>query len=659
MQPNELIAGRYQIIEPLGEGGMANVYRAHDRILDRDVSVKLLRLDMRDDDNIRQRFENEIAASTELVHPNIIQVYDFGETQQLQYLVTEYVDGEDLKSYISQHHPLTITRTLEIMDDILAGVAMAHSHNIVHRDLKPQNVLIDKNGHAKITDFGIATAQSSLGLTQSDMAIGSIHYMSPEQVQGGMATTRSDIYALGIMLYEMLVGNVPFDAPEAVSVALMHTSDPMPFVRDADPRIPQALENVILKATQKKALNRYASVDEMHQDLSTVMSPERLNESRFSTGNQAEVPGGATKIVPIAVVGPDTRMIGKDDARKVTPPTKKVERDENGNAIKYDKNGKRIKLKKNGKPKSKLRFLWWILAGIVVLVGLLLAIGAFTPDKVTISNLRNSSESAAKQTLKQDGLKVGTIYHLSSDTVKKGYVVKTSPKSGSKVNKGATINLYVSTGIKLVRFGDYAGEKYTSVASKLKAKGYTVKENKEYSDDVPEGYIISQNVDAEDNVAPSQTTVTFTVSQGQKTATVPDFSGKAQSDVEAWAKTNGVTVAFNQVSSDSVAENQVVSQSIKAGTKITDKDVLTITISTGSDSVTVPDFSGKVLQDVQDWAKTNGVNVQPKTDVTSSAAKGKITSQDVVAGDKMQKGNTLTVTVSAGTASSSSASSSS
>ncbi|MCM0582905.1 Stk1 family PASTA domain-containing Ser/Thr kinase [Weissella diestrammenae] len=653
MQPNELIAGRYQIIEPLGEGGMANVYRAHDQILDRDVSVKLLRLDLRDDDSVRQRFVNEIAASTELVHPNIIQVYDFGETNQLQYLVTEYVAGEDLKQYISSHHPLTITRTLEIMSDILAGVAMAHSHNIIHRDLKPQNILIDHDGRAKITDFGIATAQSSLGLTKADVAIGSIHYMSPEQVKGGMATTRSDIYALGIMLYEMLVGTVPFDAPEAVSVALMHSTEAMPFVRDTDPRIPQALENVILKATQKNALNRYSSVEEMRDDLSTVMSPERLSEPRFSTDEQPEVAGGATKIVPETVVGAAAASLMNETEQHQSVKTAKsdqpVKRDKYGHIIKYDKKGRPIKMKKNGKPKSKLRFLWWLIGGVAAVLALFLLIGAFTPDKVTISNFSSGDVSAAKLALKQDGLKVGTVYYQSSETVKKDYVIKTNPKAGQKVTTGSKVDIYVSTGLKKVRFGDYAGEKYSRVASKLRTKGYRVKEVKQYSDDVPEGYIISQSLDAEENVAPSKTEVTFTVSQGQKMVVIEDFSNKTRDYVNTWAKNNGVIVSFNETASDSVAENHVISQSVKSGTKITDKDVVTITISTGSDSVEVPDFSGKTLDNVNDWAQKNGVNIQAKSDVTSLADAGKITSQSVVGGDRMPKGNTLTVTVSAKT----------
>ncbi|QIL50644.1 Stk1 family PASTA domain-containing Ser/Thr kinase [Weissella coleopterorum] len=637
MRVNELIADRYQIIEPLGEGGMANVYRAHDQFLNRDVSVKLLRLDMRDNSTIRQRFENEIAASTELVHPNIIQVYDFGESDQLQFLVSEYVKGEDLKRYIASHHPLTITRTLEIMDDVLAGVAMAHSHNIVHRDLKPQNILIDESGRAKITDFGIALAQSSLGLTKTDVAIGSIHYMSPEQVKGGMATTRSDIYALGIILYEMLVGKVPFDAQEAVSVALMHSTEPMPFVRDIDPRIPQALENVILRATQKNSMDRYSSVNEMRQDLSNVMSTERLNEPRLNLNNQADQTTTVTKIIPSDVVG----TVANQSDVAAEPVSRKS---------KPGQNKEQSGLKTWSRKRRIATWAAIILAGVLALF---LVVGLI-PDKVTISDFTGDTESAARQSLKQDGLTVGKVYYVNSKTVKKGFVIKTNPKAGQKIEKGGKVSLYISTGVKMVRFGDYTGEKYSKVAQQLRTKGYSVKVVRQYNSDVPAGYIIEQDVAAESKVDPSNTTVTFTVSRGQKSLVVPDFSNLSQNDAQKLANKEGVIVSFAQQASDSVDENKVISQSIKAGTKIKDGTVVTVTISTGATPISVPNFVGKSLDDVKSWASSNGVKVQPKNDVTSTEDKGVITSQDISAGGSIKKGDTLTVGVSTGTGNSSS-----
>jgi len=298
MRINEIIGDRYKIIEPLGEGGMANVYRAHDLILGRDVTIKMLRLDLRDNPTVRHRFENEIAATAELNHANIIQVYDYGEDEAMQYLVTEYIEGTDLKRYIAMRKPIPVTRVVDIYDGILAGVEEAHAHDIIHRDLKPQNVLIDVQGNPKITDFGIATGQSEAGMTATNTAIGSVHYMSPEQVKGEGATNRSDIYALGVMLYEMLTGVVPFDADDAVAIAVKHARAPIPYVRDFDPRIPQALENVILRAMQKNPMDRYANVTEMRRDLSTVLAPERINETRFGVEKiKTIVDNSATRVL--------------------------------------------------------------------------------------------------------------------------------------------------------------------------------------------------------------------------------------------------------------------------------------------------------------------------------------------------------------------------
>ena len=236
MRPNYTLAGRYRIIRPLGEGGMADVYLAHDLILDRDVSVKLLRLDLRDDPSTERRFQREAMAASELVSPHIVSVYDVGEDNGMQYLVMEYVSGTDLKMYIRNHFPIPYPTVVNLMQQILDGVRIAHEHGIIHRDLKPQNVLVDQSGQLQISDFGIAVISSESSMTQTNTVLGSVHYLSPEQARGGMASKKSDIYSLGIILYEMLTGSVPFEGETAVSIALKHSQSNMPSVRDYDPR---------------------------------------------------------------------------------------------------------------------------------------------------------------------------------------------------------------------------------------------------------------------------------------------------------------------------------------------------------------------------------------------------------------------------------------
>ena len=255
------IGERYKIIRLIGTGGMANVYLGHDLILDRDVAVKVLRFDFRDNEDALRRFQREALSATQLVHPNIVSVYDVDEENGLQYIVMEYVKGADLKKYIEKNGKVSPEDSIYIMDQVLSAMALAHRNRIIHRDIKPQNILIDQDNQIKVTDFGIAVALSETSITQTNTLLGSVHYLSPEQARGGMATIKSDIYALGIVLYELLSGAVPFDGESAVSIALKHFQDPMPLIRKNNPEVPQSLENVILKATSKEPTYRYGTCE--------------------------------------------------------------------------------------------------------------------------------------------------------------------------------------------------------------------------------------------------------------------------------------------------------------------------------------------------------------------------------------------------------------
>ncbi len=693
MRINEIIGDRYKIIEPLGEGGMANVYRAHDLILGRDVTIKMLRLDLRDNPTVRHRFENEIAATAELNHANIIQVYDYGEDEAMQYLVTEYIEGTDLKRYIAMRKPIPVTRVVDIYDGILAGVEEAHAHDIIHRDLKPQNVLIDVQGNPEITDFGIATGQSEAGMTATNTAIGSVHYMSPEQVKGEGATNRSDIYALGVMLYEMLTGVVPFDADDAVAIAVKHARAPIPYVRDFDPRIPQALENVILRAMQKNPMDRYANVTEMRRDLSTVLAPERINETRFGVEKiKTIVDNSATRVLPItdqndsvapevakqrqtylvAVTGKETNGrkaagLREDYINVLMPDTKERQRF----ILKQDlwstvKKAKEAKITvEDGvvvafemvKPaKSKWRFLVYAIGLLVTLAVVLAAMNYIIPDKVTIAELNGKSLAQVKTTLKENDLKVGNVKYVYSKKVDKGKVITTNPKKGAQVNEGTAVNIEVSKGAKHVRFGEYENEKYSLVAATLRAKGYTVQQEKVNSDLVPVGYIVSQDIDAEKKVVPSDTTVTFKVSKGEKQITVPDFSDMTKAEAQAKADALDLTVYFNEITSDSVDYGKVINQSVVPGQKISQSETVNINIS---DSVATKNFVGSTYKSVLAWAKKYGITVQQTSDLDSLQPKGTVTDQSPTAGERVSKGGTITVSVSTGTKTSSSSSSSS
>lgn len=288
---------RYKLLQLIGGGGMANVYLARDIILDRDVAVKVLRLDFVNDELFIKRFRREAQAATSLNHENIVTIYDVGEDDGIYYMVMEYVRGCTLKQYIQQHAPLPVQEALRMMDQLTGAIAHAHQNGVIHRDIKPQNILVSEDGTLKITDFGIAVALSSTTITQTNSVLGSVHYLSPEQAKGGMATEKSDIYSLGIVMFELLTGHLPFSGESAVAIVLKHLQTETPSLRRWNPNIPQSVENIVLKATAKNPLHRYNSALDMQQHIRTALLPERINEAKFTLPMEDD--DEETKVVPI------------------------------------------------------------------------------------------------------------------------------------------------------------------------------------------------------------------------------------------------------------------------------------------------------------------------------------------------------------------------
>lgn len=595
MLPDTLVDNRYRIIKSLGDGGMANVYLAHDEFLNRDVTFKMMRLDMKNDVDLAKRFQREALSVTELINDNIVQVYDVGEYQGSQYIVMEYVDGTNLKSYIGEHFPIAYQQVVDIMMQILNAVQAAHNAGIIHRDLKPQNILIDRNDQVKITDFGIAIAKSEQDLTQTHTVIGSVHYLSPEQTRGGMASAKSDIYALGVMLYEMLTKQVPYEGDTPVAVALKHATADMPSVRDFDPRIPQALENVILQATAKNPQDRYLDVSVMAEDLKTVLSPRRSNEQRFAPTADIE---NETRIIPMEQI--QDQLKNGVSSVNVLPEEVPEEPSVKDLIIEYGKKGYAVKsiakivdrtpnyvrsvLRGNG-IKYRENKLPKILAFAVLFIVAIIAIFAFIhiqASQITVPSLSNLTRAKAEKKIQEAGLNVGSVTSTTSTTIKKGSVVRSTPKEGTDVKKGDSINLVISSGKAKVRFGDYVGSDYDVTAAQLRSQGYEIQKEQQASDSVAAGIIIAQSINANGKVDPTATKVTFTVSTGPVKITVPDFTkSSTQSDVQNWASQNDVTVNFNTTYSNSVKKDHVISQSIRGGSKITKDNTLLITISQG------------------------------------------------------------------------------
>jgi len=296
MNEGHLLHDRYRIIKKIGGGGMANVFLARDIILDRDVAVKALRMEYANDQEFIARFDREAQSASSLSHPHIVSIYDVGGEDHVMYIVMEYVDGMTLKEYIQRFGPIEAREALDIMRQLTSAIAHAHENDIVHRDIKPQNILMDRFGQIKVTDFGIAVALSATSLTQTNSIVGSVHYLSPEQARGGMATKKSDIYSIGIVLFELLTGKIPFSGQSPVSIALKHLQSDTPSVRKFNQDIPQSVENIVLKATAKDPFHRYMSIYELEEAIETAFDANKLNEPRYEPPIEA---GDETKAIPI------------------------------------------------------------------------------------------------------------------------------------------------------------------------------------------------------------------------------------------------------------------------------------------------------------------------------------------------------------------------
>ena len=632
--------GRYLILGNIGSGGMANVFLARDLILDREVAIKVLRYDFLNDQSAIRRFQREMLASTELVHPNIVTVYDAGQEGETQFLVMEYVKGMDLKRYIQTQYPIPYGSIMDIMQQILSAVALAHQHRIIHRDLKPQNILIDESGTVKITDFGIAVALSETSITQTNSMLGSVHYLSPEQARGSMATNQSDIYAIGIILYEMLTGKVPFDGESAVTIALKHFQEEIPSVRLYDRHVPQSLENVVLKATAKDPIDRYQSAEEMSADLATALDPSRLNEPAWHPANHVE----ETKVLPNLT----EQMPSVAPAVEVTtPPEKDIE----------EKPKPAKKKNKDQKPKSKKK---WLFLGIVAVLVVGIAAIAFSvlgggKNEISVPDVSNLSESAARSKLQEAGLKAaGQTEEITSDKIPEGKVVKTNPEAKAIVQKGREVVLYISTGGRKIKMKDYTDMEYKEAVEalvKLDFKESKIKKKEEYSDTVEKGKIISQTPEANSEVTPDKTSVKFVVSKGAKPIKISDYVGMTINEALLDLANNGINesqVKQTQQESDKEA-GTILSQTPSAGSSVTPGNTMIyFVVSSGPNEVSVPDFTGMSKSEAQNAAKEAGLTANFEEDYDNQVPAGQVIRSNPSAGEKVKKNSSVTVTLSKG-----------
>lgn len=572
MMIGKRISGRYKILEMIGGGGMANVYLAHDMILDRDVAVKVLRLDFANSEEFIRRFHREAQSATSLAHPNIVSIYDVGEEDSIYYIVMELVKGQTLKQYIQTHSPVPIEDALSIMKQITSAISHAHQNHIIHRDIKPQNILIDQSGNVKITDFGIAMALSATSITQTNSVLGSVHYLSPEQARGGIANHKSDIYSLGIVMFELLTGRLPFSGESAVSIALKHLQSETPSLRRWNTYIPQSVENIVLKATAKDPFHRYDSVEEMEEDIATALDPSRADEPKFTIPVDDDV----TKAIPVITEEKpfsdlDETIIHGNETKKSAEPAAK---------------------ESVGKGKKKRRKLPLILISILSVLLLLIVLtftllpALLTPKDIEVPDVSGMSLDRAVSELVTAGFVIGETKEISHDEIEEGDVVRTNPKAGRMAKKGSEIIIYESTGKPTFKLLDYTNRNFADVVALLNDKDFKDIKKKEIHSDAAAGTILEQNYPEGDEVIPEETTLEFTVSMGPALIAVKDLSGYTASGVQDYADEAGLVADVSQEQfSSTIPKGLVVSQDPKPGTKVEKNSKITVIISKGAEEI--------------------------------------------------------------------------
>ncbi|MBJ8325687.1 Stk1 family PASTA domain-containing Ser/Thr kinase [Streptococcus pacificus] len=447
IQIGKLFAGRYRILKSIGRGGMADVYLANDLILDNEeVAIKVLRTNYQTDHVAVARFQREAKAMAELNHPNIVAIRDIGEEEGQQFLVMEYVDGPDLKKFIKEHAPLSNQKVVSIMTQVLSAMTLAHQKGIIHRDLKPQNILLTADGMAKVTDFGIAVAFAETSLTQTNSMLGSVHYLSPEQARGSKATVQSDIYAMGIMLFEMLTGHIPYDGDSAVTIALQHFQNPLPSITAENLNVPQSLENVVIKATAKKLENRYSSTVEMGSDLTAALDPKHIKDRKVVFEQQTD-----TKVLPKFTSS--TATISTTELLKAQEETQEL---------------KEVATEKKRRKNPFLSIALKLFFGLVILAIVGFAYLVLTqPSTVKVPDVENKTLAVAQDMIKDAGLSVGEIKEVESETIEEGNVVRTNPSAGVSRRKGSDVDIYVSIGNTTFAMEDYVGQPYQIIVDSL------------------------------------------------------------------------------------------------------------------------------------------------------------------------------------------------
>ena len=658
-----VLGKRYAVLSKIGAGGMADVYKGRDQMLNRYVAIKVLKKQYKEDENFVRKFRSEAQAAAGLIHPNIVNVYDVGEDRGLNYMVMELVEGITLKEYIERKGRLSHKETISIAIQMCSGIGAAHASGIIHRDIKPQNIIISKDGKVKVTDFGIAKAITSN--TVSTNAMGSVHYTSPEQARGGFSDQRSDIYSIGITLFEMVTGQVPFDGETTVEVAMKHLQQEITPPSELVPDIPYSLEQIILKCTQKSSERRYESTGALIQDLKhSLVDPD---------GDFVVIPpiGGMTDTVIMTDKDLDDIRNGNDDEEYDT--------DEYDTDTMYgnDDNDEDYENYESGRGADEvnphmhkiMKILTIVVVAIIVLIlvftvgkaaGVFKSFGGITTQdeedksgKVTVPDVRGMSEEDAKALLNKKGLGIQPVTRKESKKYKAGKISKQTPEAGEKVSKHTKIEVVVSSGLvgSKKAIPDVRGMSETEAQNELEDAGFKVTSSFQYDDSVESGKVISTTPEA-GTKAEKGSTVTMLVSQGSNKKTVPDVRGMADATAQSTIKSYGFnvgTVTYDY--SDSVEKGMVISQTVEPGTKASAGTSISITVSNGpkpEEKIEVQSFVGQQESALKSWASSKGLYTNiSDSQYSDSYAKGCIISMTPSSGT-VSKGGTISYVISLG-----------
>ena len=665
---------RYEVLSKIGAGGMADVYKGKDHMLNRYVAIKVLKKEFKEDENFVRKFRSEAQAAAGLIHPNVVNVYDVGEDRGLYYMVMELVEGITLKEYIDKKGRLSHKETISIAIQMCTGIGVAHAANIIHRDIKPQNIIISKDGKVKVTDFGIAKATTSN--TISSNAMGSVHYTSPEQARGGFSDQKSDIYSIGITLYEMVTGQVPFDGDSTVSVAIKHLQEEITPPSEIVPDIPYSLEQIILKCTQKNGERRYRNTGELIQDLKrSLVDPDGDFVVIPPLGNADTVIITDEELDDIRSSYDEEDDFDEYDEDEYGDEEEFDEYDEDDDEYgeydddeEYGGKGKKGKSSDDVNPRMKkvMKILTIVVAIIIVFI-LVFAIGkaagifkgGFGIDtvdtdektKVKVPNVVGMTEDEAKKTLNKKGLGFKVVAREESKKYEEGTVSKQKTEAGKRVAKNTTIQVVVSSGLvgDEITVPNVSNMSESEAQKALEDAGFEkITSDFAYSDSVAEGDVIG-TTPAANARATKDTEIVMKVSKGSEKKTVPNVVGQQDGDAQNAITAAGLTVGtVTYEYYDDVPKGQVVSQTVAGGKKVAPGTSVGLTISSGPkppEKVSVPPVTGISIEEARALLDGVGLKADIKYDSETAGTVGQVIKCNPGVGTQVDEGSTVTLIV--------------